>query len=140
MDTLHHCYLSEDYVATSSHLQSCGKLERVHCVCFSQCPVLRSHLTTPPHPAHTPIRSPHSPTRPLNHHLSTHPPRSQVLTRSQNPMVLDPKTPVAEGIAFTTALDAEMETLQTEAAALKQFQKKYRFDVTKFTALEEVSQ
>jgi hypothetical protein len=55
-------------------------------------------------------------------------------------MVLDPKTPVAEGIAFTTALDAEMETLQTEAAALKQFQKKYRFDVTKFTALEEVSQ
>jgi dynein heavy chain len=53
-----------------------------------------------------------------------------VLTKSQDSLVFDPETKVDDAIKYTTDLDAEMEAIQVEAATLKNFQRKYKFEVS----------
>lgn len=61
-----------------------------------------------------------------------------IRARSEAPIVFNPEADVAEALTYTGSLFDEMETLQTRAATLKQFQRNFKIEVTKFTAMEEV--
>ena len=56
---------------------------------------------------------------------------------AQDPIVADPKAALEDVLKFTAELKAKMDSLQERAALFKGYQKRFRLEVTRFSALEE---
>ena len=57
--------------------------------------------------------------------------------RGQDPLVFDAETPVDVALEYTSNLFLEMETLQAKAATYKKYQRQFKLELSKHTALED---
>ncbi|EGD81584.1 dynein heavy chain 6 [Salpingoeca rosetta] len=61
----------------------------------------------------------------------------EVREEASNELVFDPQAELEKVLAFTRELNQKMETLQQRAAEYRSYQKKFKIEVTRFSALEE---